>query len=80
MITPLVLLKASPGGRPFAVKPSGVFAPVTVKLNGWPRNATALKALVTTDGALELPAAKAVGRIQDMLFGMICSGWLGLYQ
>src|SRR5208282_5401625 len=76
---PLVLLKLNPGGRPFAVKPSGVFAPVTVKLNGWPRNATALNALVTTAGAFELLfPALFVGYKQ--VFGMTSSDWLGLYQ
>ena len=63
VIIPLVGLKLNPGGKPFAVKPSGVFAPVTVKLNGWPRNATALNALVTTAGAFEL-GAEIICRIQ----------------
>ena len=58
LMTPLVVLKLKPGGRPLAVKPSGVFAPVTVKLNGWPRNATALNGLVIAVGALELPLPK----------------------
>ena len=75
-----MLLKANPGGKPLAVKPSGVFAPVTVKLNGWPRNATALKALVTTDGAFELPLATLFVGIQDNVLGMISFGWLGLYH
>ena len=39
-----------PGGRPVAVKSSGVLAPVTVKVNGWPTNATAVRALVTAAG------------------------------
>src|ERR1700722_4368773 len=55
LMTPLGLLNDSPGGSPLAVKPNGVFAPVTVKLNGCPRNATALNALVTTDAALDVP-------------------------
>src|SRR5215469_12143481 len=55
LITPLVLLKTSPGGRPLAVNACGVFAAVTVKLNGWPRKATAFNELVITTGALDGP-------------------------
>ena len=47
---PFVLLKLSPGGSPVAVKLSGVFAAVTVKLNGWPRNATALNGALRDRG------------------------------
>ena len=55
LMTPLVELKARPGGKPTAVKPNGVFAAVTVKLNGWPKKPTALNALVMAAGALEVP-------------------------
>ena len=68
-------LKASPGGNPFAVNFSGVFAAVTVKLNGWLKNATALNALVMTAGALELPLKLFVG--YRRLLGMICFDWSG---
>ena len=67
VMRPLVALKARPGGRPFAVKPSGVFAAVTVKLNGWPRNATALNALVTAGGRVGTAGAETVGRIQAVV-------------
>ena len=41
LMSPFVVVNARPGGKPVAVKLVGVFAPVTLKLNGWPRNATA---------------------------------------
>src|ERR1017187_7586894 len=50
-MAPETALKFKPGGRPLAVKPSGEFAAVTVKLNGWPRNAIADNELVMAVGA-----------------------------
>jgi hypothetical protein len=61
LIRPLVELKASPGGNPFAVNFCGEFAAVTVKLNGWFKKAMALNALVMTAGALELLLKLFVG-------------------
>src|SRR5580692_3264106 len=78
-MTPLVVLKLRPGGRPVAVKPSGVFAPVTVKVKGWPRNAIALNGLVTAAGAFEPPVPAVLVGYKQVL-GMISSDWLGLYQ
>src|SRR5260370_33013247 len=78
-MTPFVELKVSPGGKFVAVKRSGVFASVTVKLKGCPTNPTALKALVTTAGAFELlPFKLFVG--YKRLDGMICRDWSALYQ
>jgi hypothetical protein len=50
-MSPFVVVKFNPGGKPAAVKFVGVFAPVTLKLNGWPRNATAESGLVMFGGA-----------------------------
>ena len=81
LMTPLRRFRARPGGRPFAVKPRGALAPVTVKLNGWPRKATALNGLVRTAGALDpAPPIAAVLVGYRRVFGMASSAWLGLYQ
>src|SRR5581483_10094767 len=55
LMTPLELLRLSPGGNPLAVKPKGELAPVSVKVKGWPRKATAVSGLVMTAGAFEPP-------------------------
>ncbi len=78
-MAPLVLLKVNPGGRPAAVKPSGTFAAVTVKLKGCPKKATALKALVTTGGALELPLPILLEGYK-LVLGMISLAGSALYQ
>src|ERR1700722_9762626 len=73
-IEPLVLLKDNPGGRPLAVKPSGVLAPVTVKLNGWPTNATVDRGLVMTAGALDMPFPVLALFVEyKLVLGMISS-------
>ena len=77
-MSPLAALKPRPGGRLVAVKPSGVLAAVTVKLNGWPTNPTAVSELVMAGAALEPPPGLFVGN--SRLVGMICFDWFGLYQ